>query len=101
MTNENWITLLGILLGGSFLKMGQLWFKERAAKRQGYHSDGIAFRKNLIKRLKDVEKKEEANSQEIIRLTGENATLKGKVDGLESYNKRLVLKLKEYEGERD
>ena len=97
LTPDHWIAILGILLGGTLLKIAQMWFKEKKAKREGYHSDGIAFRKNLIKRLREVEKKEAVNSKEILRLTAENASLQQKLTSLGSYNKRLLTKLDECE----
>ena len=95
------ITGLGIFSSGAVIKLIQYYFRERKAKREGYHSDGIAFRKNLIKRLRSVERKEKELNSQVLELSTINATLLTEIKNLKSYNERLLRKVEQYEQERD
>lgn len=100
MTAHDWITLLSIALGGTFLKITQMWFKERKAKREGYHSDGIAFRQNLINRINKLEKQVHKDSTKILHLTKINAQLEIELKNLKKYNDRLLKIIEDYERQK-
>lgn len=100
MTAHDWITLLSIALGGTFLKIAQMWFKERKAKRDGYHSDGIAFRQNLINRINRLENQVKKDSNKILQLTKLNAQLEIELKNIRKYNDKLLEIIRDYERQK-
>lgn len=88
------VAFLGILSSATMAKLLQLYFKEKKAKREGYHSDGIAFRQNLVKRINKLEKTINKNHNDILDLSTENATLKAELDNYKDENKELKKQVK-------
>lgn len=62
-------TLITVLGAGGLYKIFDRFLKNKESTQQLDQKDGIAFRKTLLDKIERLEKKEEENRKEILKLT--------------------------------
>lgn len=83
------ITLLTVLGGTGAFNIYKRYMDSRDKDKEANQADGKMFRKNLIARIEELESRERVNSDHILKLTEQNATLRAQVKLLQEQNEML------------